>query len=146
MAHVDRSQSWPRRTPSGSCATQAPRERRLNVCRQEFNHERPHEALDEDTRAASYTPSPRPLPDRLPPLEYPDRFEVRYVSANGCIRWKGRWAPSARMSRLPHRGRSVTALEVHLLCLHHVSLTPVGDRPADVGRAQQKKLYGRGRG
>jgi hypothetical protein len=94
MAHADRSQSWPRRTPSGSCATQAPRERRLNVCRQEFNHERPHEALDEDTRAASYTPFPRPLPARLPPLEHPDRFEVRYVSANGCIRWKGRWAPS----------------------------------------------------
>jgi hypothetical protein len=27
------------------------------------------------------------MPDRLPPLEYPDRFEVRYVSANGGIRW-----------------------------------------------------------
>jgi hypothetical protein len=77
MGHVDRSQSWPRRTPSGSCATQAPRERRLNVCRQGFNRERTHEALDEDTGAASYTPSPRSLPDRLPPREYPDRFEVR---------------------------------------------------------------------
>src|SRR5438876_46378 len=28
---------------------------------------------------------------RLPPLEYPDRFEVRYVSANGGIRWNSRW-------------------------------------------------------
>src|SRR5207247_3437440 len=26
-----------------------------------------------------------------PPLEYPDRFEVRYVSANGGIRWNSRW-------------------------------------------------------
>lgn len=31
------------------------------------------------------------MPDRLPPLEYPDRFEVRYVSANGGIRWNCRW-------------------------------------------------------
>jgi len=30
------------------------------------------------------------MPDRLPPLEYPDRFEVRYVSANGGIRWNCR--------------------------------------------------------
>ena len=31
------------------------------------------------------------MPDKLPPLEYPDRFEVRYVSANGGIRWNKRW-------------------------------------------------------
>jgi putative transposase len=31
------------------------------------------------------------MPDRPPPLEYPDRFEVRYVSANGGIRWNARW-------------------------------------------------------
>ena len=31
------------------------------------------------------------MPDRLPPLEYPDRFEVRDVSANGGIRWNRRW-------------------------------------------------------
>jgi putative transposase len=28
---------------------------------------------------------------RRPRLEYPDRFEVRYVSANGGIRWNRRW-------------------------------------------------------
>jgi putative transposase len=32
-------------------------------------------------------PSPRPMPSKLPALEYLDRFEVRYVSANGGIRW-----------------------------------------------------------
>jgi len=26
--------------------------------------------------------------NKLPPLVYPDRFEVRFVSANGGIRWK----------------------------------------------------------
>jgi hypothetical protein len=45
----------------------------------------------QETPAACYAPSPRPMPDRLPPLEYPDRFEVRYVCANGGIRWNSRW-------------------------------------------------------
>ena len=66
-------------------------QRRFNGFREEFNHERPHEALDQQTPATCYHPSPRPMPDRLPPLEYPDRFEVRYVSANGGIRWNRRW-------------------------------------------------------
>ena len=76
------------RPAAGSLAAQ---QRRFNVFREEFNHERPHEALDDETPAACYTPSPRPMPDRLPPLEYPDRFETRYVSANGGIRWNSRW-------------------------------------------------------
>jgi transposase InsO family protein len=76
------------RPAAGSLA--AP-QRRFNVFREEFNHERPHEALDQETPAACYESSPRAMPDRLPPLEYPDRFEVRYVSANGGIRWNSRW-------------------------------------------------------
>jgi putative transposase len=59
--------------------------------RQEFNEERPHEALDMNTPASYYTASPREMPTKLPPLEYPDRFEVRYVSANGGIRWSNGW-------------------------------------------------------
>jgi len=43
------------------------------------------------TPAARYEPSPRPMPNKLPALEYPDRFEVRYVSANGGIRWNKHW-------------------------------------------------------
>lgn len=76
------------RPAAGSLAAQ---QRRFNGFREEFNHERPHEALDQETPAACYEPSPRSMPDRLPPLEYPDRFEVRYVSGNGGIRWNSQW-------------------------------------------------------
>ena len=41
--------------------------------------------------ATCYEPSPRKMPTKLLPLEYPDRFEVRYVSANGGIRWNRQW-------------------------------------------------------
>jgi putative transposase len=66
-------------------------QRTFNHFRAAFNHERPHEALDMRTPAACYEPSPRKMPHKLPPLEYPDRFEVRYVSANGGIRWNHQW-------------------------------------------------------
>ncbi|MDL1860728.1 transposase [Betaproteobacteria bacterium PRO7] len=76
------------RPPAGSCRAQ---QHKFNRFRLEFNDERPHEALDMQTPAACYAPSPRPMPDKLPPLHYPDRFEVRYVSANGGIRWNKHW-------------------------------------------------------
>ena len=66
-------------------------QRRFDRFRREFNEERPHEALDQRTPASMYQPSLRPMPSKLPPLEYPDRFEVRYVSANGGIRWNKAW-------------------------------------------------------
>jgi putative transposase len=76
------------RPPAGSCRAQ---QRKFNRFREEFNHERPHEALDMQPPASWYEPSRREMPTKLPPLEYPDRFEVRYVSANGGIRWRKDW-------------------------------------------------------
>lgn len=76
------------RPPAGSLRAQ---QRRFNVWREEFNQQRPHEALGQDTPAAHYVPSSRQMPDKLLPFEYPDRFEVRYVSGNGGIRWNHRW-------------------------------------------------------
>jgi len=66
-------------------------QRKFNRFQKEFNDERPHEALDMATPASLYVPSSREMPNRLPPLEYPDRFEVRYVSYNGGIRWNKGW-------------------------------------------------------
>lgn len=76
------------RPPAGNLAAQ---QRKFNCFRAEFNNVRPHEALDQETPASVYEASPREMPSRLPPLEYPDRFEVRYVSANGGIRWNCDW-------------------------------------------------------
>jgi len=75
------------RPAAGSLAAQ---QRTFNVFREEFNHERPREPLDQETPAACYRLSPWPMPDGPPPLEYPDRFKVRYVSANGGIPWNRR--------------------------------------------------------
>ncbi len=76
------------RPPGANLSAQ---QRKFNRFREEFNQDRPHEALDQNTPASYYTPSIRPMPDKIPALEYPDRFEIRYVSANGGIRWNNQW-------------------------------------------------------
>jgi putative transposase len=60
---------------------------KVDRLREECNRQRPHAALDRHTSASRNAPSPLEMPHRRPPLEYPDRFEVRDVSANGGIRW-----------------------------------------------------------
>ena len=72
-------------------ATRRTQQRKFNHFRDEFNFERPHEALDLETLASVYEPSSREMPSKFSPLDYPDRFEVRYVSANGRIRWNHYW-------------------------------------------------------
>lgn len=78
-------------TTKPPAANSRAQQRKFNAFRREYNEERPHEALDMDTPAQRYQDSPRAMPNKLLPLEYPDRFEVRYVSANGGIRWKNQW-------------------------------------------------------
>jgi transposase InsO family protein len=55
----------------------------------EYNHERPHEALADQTPATHYHASARALPKRLPPLDYPGHMEIRLVASNGCLSWNG---------------------------------------------------------
>jgi putative transposase len=63
-------------------------QRRFDRFRVEYNHDRPHEALDQQPPASRYSPSRRPLPARLPAIEYPGHMEVRRVSSSGCIGWR----------------------------------------------------------
>jgi transposase InsO family protein len=56
----------------------------------EYNHERPHEALGQVVPGSMYTPSLRVLPRRTPGPEYSGHLEVRRVGSNGCIKWKCR--------------------------------------------------------
>jgi transposase InsO family protein len=76
------------RPAAGSLPAQ---QRKFNVFIDEFNNERPHEALDMQTPSSLYRPSTREMPEKIPPFVYPDRFELRYVSANGGIRWGRDW-------------------------------------------------------
>jgi transposase InsO family protein len=62
----------------------------FDAFRHNYNHERPHEALDHATPASRYTPSPRPFPEVLPPVVYDTGELVVRVKAHGSISWRGR--------------------------------------------------------
>ncbi len=64
-------------------------QRRFDRFREEYNQERPHEALGQVPPASCYQPSERSWPTRLPEIAYDPDFEVRRVEQGGQIRWRG---------------------------------------------------------
>jgi hypothetical protein len=65
-------------------------QRRFDAFRQEYNEERPHDALAGASPASLYTRSSRPLPQTLPVVDYPAYYEVRGADASGVISFHGR--------------------------------------------------------
>jgi transposase InsO family protein len=65
-------------------------QRRFQRFCREYNEVRPHEALADRPPASVYHASRRPLPARLPPLAYAGHMEVRRVSTEGTLSWRGR--------------------------------------------------------
>jgi hypothetical protein len=68
----------------------AAQQRNFDAFQHEFNHERPHERLGQETPASQYRPSPRAYPERLPPLEYPAHFIVKKITTGGTFRFHNR--------------------------------------------------------
>ncbi|MEA3365199.1 MAG: IS481 family transposase [Candidatus Hydrogenedentes bacterium] len=76
-------------TASPPAATIRAQQARFDRFLKEFNEERPHEALGRRPPASYYTPSPRPYPSRIAPLEYPAQMQVRSVHEHGQFRFQG---------------------------------------------------------
>ena len=72
--------------PAASAADQ---QSRFDAFRNEFNHERPHEALGQRQPAEFYRPSPRPFVEPVGDVDYGPHEQVRRVRSSGEIRWRG---------------------------------------------------------
>jgi hypothetical protein len=70
-------------------ATALDQQQAFDIFCQEYNTDRPHQALADQTPDSLYKPSLRPYPARLPKIAYPDRMIVRKVRPAGSIRWQG---------------------------------------------------------
>jgi putative transposase len=70
-------------------ATASAQQACFDAFRQEYNEERPHEALGQRTPASRYRSSRRRYPKRPPEPQYPGHFEVRSVRSDGQIKWQG---------------------------------------------------------
>lgn len=57
---------------------------------EEYNYQRPHEALQNRKPADVYQASLRDYPSRLPDLAYPPGAHLRWVSQQGSVKWKCR--------------------------------------------------------
>jgi putative transposase len=73
------------RPPAPSARAQ---QRRFTRFCAEYNQDRPHESLHQTVPAQHYHRSSRPMPRRLPPLEYPGHAEIRRVDQNGYVSWR----------------------------------------------------------
>ncbi len=140
------------RPPAAHAAAQ---QRRFARFVQEYNHVRPHEALRDRPPASCDDRSPRPLPARLPALDYPGHWDVRRVSSNGCVSWRS----DALFLSTPLAGENV-AFEEHADGLwtirfagvalgrfdersrriHPIASISAGRSPATPARASRKKL------
>jgi hypothetical protein len=69
--------------PEGTLRAQ---QRRFDEFRQQFNEERPHEAVGMKRPAELYRPSQRQMPQRIKTYDYPGHYLVRRVSRCGTIR------------------------------------------------------------
>ena len=127
-------------------------QRELDRFRHDFNHVRPHEALDMQTPASVYQPSLRPYPARLPEVEYPHTMEVRTIKSHGHFRWKKKdifltevlWGESIGL--LPINKEMLMIYFAHLpLARLHAStgtLFPLQQRDKNKNLPNKKKLSG----
>jgi transposase InsO family protein len=67
--------------------TMRAQQQRFDVFRAEYNHERPHEALQQQPPSSWYALSPRTYPRRLEEPTYAEADQVRRVRHTGEIRW-----------------------------------------------------------
>ena len=73
--------------PSAHLAAQ---QRRFERWRHTYNHERPHESLEQQCPAEFYQKSARGPNEQDKPLFYPAEFEVKTISENGQLAHEGR--------------------------------------------------------
>src|SRR5204862_4038720 len=68
----------------------SPKQSAFNRFRSEYNDQRPHRSLGQGRRPGEwYRSSPRPFPQHLPEVHYPDRCVLRKIKHNGSMRWDG---------------------------------------------------------
>jgi putative transposase len=73
--------------PSANIAAQ---QRRFERWRHTYNHERPHESLDQQFPSEFYQPSERRLNENDKPIVYPVHYEVKLVSESGHVAHEGK--------------------------------------------------------
>lgn len=118
------------RPPSVNMAAQ---QRRFERWQHTYNHERPHEALDQRFPAQIYQPSARRLGETDRPLVYAKDFTVKVTSGSGHVAHAGRnyhLGDAFAQKRIGLREDQTGRIEVHFANLHlgHLAYDAEGGR------------------
>lgn len=124
-------------------ATMRSQQKRFNHFCEEFNELRPHEALDQETPASRYTPSPRPLPKKFPPIEYPAHYETRLMSRNGGFRWACKRVPLSHLLEGQYIGLEEVGDGIWDVYYSHVRLGQMDERILKVEDALGRRMRSR---
>jgi transposase InsO family protein len=109
-------------------AHMAAQQRGFNAFRAEYNDERPHEALDDDTPSSRYHPSPRTYHGHLPPIEYPGHYVVKTLTHQGSMRFKDKVLFVSTALKLLPVGLEETDDGIWSLHFNHVLLGKIDER------------------
>ncbi len=116
-------------------------QRALDAWREVYNFQRPHQALGMEVPASRYRPSPRPMPRRLPSIEYGRSEIVRSVPATqDYISFKGRlWkVPEAfRGERVAIRPRGTDGQFAVCFASHPIATIDL-TKPKGVGHVSEQ--------
>jgi putative transposase len=115
-------------------------QRRFDRFVMEFNEERPHEALEQDTPASHYAASPRSFPTKLPPIEYPAHFEKRLMSRNGGFRWASKRVPLSHLLEGQYIGLEEVGDGIWDVYFSHVRLGQMDERILKVEDALGRRM------
>ena len=116
--------------PSANLAAQ---QRRFERWRHTYNHDRPHEALDQQTPADFYQASTRRPGEGDKPLVYPRDQEVKVISSSGHLAHEGRnyhVGDAFAGKRVGLRLNSAGRTELHFANVHlgHLAFNAEGGR------------------
>lgn len=116
-------------------------QRALDAWREVYNFKRPHQALGMEVPASRYRPSPRPMPKRLPSIEYGSCEIVRTVPASkDYISFKGRlWKVPDAFSgeRLAIRPRGTDGQFAVCFASHQIATIDL-TKPKGVGHVSEQ--------
>jgi transposase InsO family protein len=127
-AHERMHRTLKQETTRPSAANLAGQQRLFQRFRDQFNQERPHEALADRPPASVWKPSPRPYPRRLREPEYPGHFHARLVSNAGMFRFKSRAIFLSQALRQDYIGLEEIADGIWSIYFHDVLLGRLDER------------------
>jgi transposase InsO family protein len=107
--------------------------------REEYNYQRPHEALDQTPPAKSYCHSLKPYPLITPQIKYPDYMKIRKIHHQGDLKWRGRHIYLSETLAREYVGLKQIDDQFYEIYFDHIKLAKLDDYNSKIIRPSNTK-------